>query len=272
MVFAALAAAAGAALLVALGAPMRMPLMNGAALMIGLVGCFGLWAAGKQGLTERAGDIVLIGAACLIPLTALVGPQADGVARWLIIGGLTVQPALIVIAPIVVGVALRPSVPRLAAAAIAALGLAMQPDPGGAAMLLAGLAAPLFAIRQRRAANFAATVMAAIALAVAQARTVSLPPVAFVEGIIPDALSAGIFPALLALTGIALMLVPAWSARPPHLAFLGVWSAALCMALLASYPTPVIGFGGSGVLGFVLGAGLLAQADSALRPRRSRLG
>ena len=37
------------------------------------------------------------------------------------------------------------------------------------------------------------------------------------------------------------------------------------MALLGPFPTPVLGFGGSGVLGFVLSAGLLALGSRALR-------
>lgn len=271
LVFAALAVAAGGALLAVLGAPMRMPILHGAALLMGLIGCVAMGAARNNEWAGRAGDIALIGAAVLVPLTALIGPQADGVARWIVVGVLTLQPAMIVVAPIAVGVALRPSTARSAAAAIAALGLAIQPDPGAAAMLLAGLAAPL-AIGQRQAANIAATVIAAVALAVAQARTVSLPPVEFVEGVIPAALNAGILPALLALTAIVLMLIPAWPPRPPQLAFLGVWSAALGMALLGPYPTPVIGFGGSSVLGFILSAGLVAGAGRALRRRESGLG
>lgn len=267
MVAAVLAVAAGAALLVALGAPVRMPILHGATLVVGLVGCLVMWAARDRRWTERLGDLILIGAACLIPLTVYLGPQADGMARWVVVGGLTLQPAMIVVAPIAIGTALRPSEDRLGSVLIAALGLMLQPDPGAAAMLLAGLAAPLLIKEQRRAFHIGATVIAGIALVVAQAQTVTLPPVEFVEGVIPAALNAGVIPAMLALTVIVLMLLPAWPLRPPQLAFLGVWSAALLVAWLGPYPTPVIGFGGSSVLGFVLSAGLIAGTARALRPR-----
>ena len=75
-----------------------MPMMNGAALLIGLAG-----RGGDLGLPPRrrfgndSAIIALLVASALIPLTALVGPQADGVARWLVVGGLTIQPALIVV-------------------------------------------------------------------------------------------------------------------------------------------------------------------------------
>lgn len=268
LAWAAAAVGTGCALLVMLGAPSRMPIMNGAALLAGLVGT-ALLALGRHQGTAMAGDIVLLLASALLPLTAMIGPDANGVARWLVIGGLTLQPSLIVVPLVALGVALRPSSIRIAASAIAASGLALQPDPGGAAMLLAGLAVPLIDEDRRRVIGVAGVVGAGIGLAVAQAQSIALPPVAFVEQIIPDAVAAGLLPALLALAAAMLMMIPAMARplRAPHFAFLAVWIAALGMALLGPYPTPVIGFGGSGVLGFVLSAGLLALGAQALRPR-----
>ena len=267
--WAALAVGAGCVLLVTIGAPTRMPIVNGAALLVGLVTIALLMIARRAGAGARVGDIALLLVSALLPITALIGPEASGVARWLVIGGLTIQPAMIVVPLIALGVALRPSPIRTAAAVIAALGLAIQPDPGTAAMLLVGLAAPLLDKDRRSPRDLAGAAAAGIALAVAQARTVALPPVPFVEHIIPDAVGAGVLPALLALAAALLMIVPgiARSPRASHLAFLGVWIAALGMALIGPYPTPVVGFGGSGVLGFVLSAGLVAMETSALRRR-----
>lgn len=271
--WAALAVGAGCGLLVALGAPSRMPTMNGVALLVALVGT-ALLALGRRFGTSALGDIALLVASALLPLTALIGPEASGVSRWLVIGGLTIQPALIVLPLVALGTALAPSPLRTAAAVIAALGLAMQPDPGGAAMLFAGLAAPSLLRDRRGPIDLAGGLAAAIAFAIAQWRTVELPPVPFVEHVLPDAIAAGLVPALLAIATAVLMLIPA-VARPllaPHLAFLGLWIAALIMALVGPYPTPVVGFGGSGVLGFVLSAGLLALGTGASRRHRIRLG
>jgi len=272
LVCAAAAVAAGCALLVALGAPLRMPAMNGAALLIGLAGVAAIWACRRAGASTRISDIALLTASLLVPVTALVGPSADGVARWLVVGGLTIQPALIVIPLITVGLALRPSWFRSASAVIAAIGLAMQPDPGCAAMLLLGTVAPLRAEGGRSSSALLAIVAAAIGLSVAVARNVALPPVAFVEGIFPDALRAGPIPALLAVAATVLMVAPgiARPLRAPHLAFLGLWIAALAMAVFGAYPTPVVGFGGSGVLGYALSSGLLALGTAASGRRESR--
>jgi hypothetical protein len=91
--------------------------------------------------------------------------------------------------------------------------------------------------------------------------------VPFVEHVIQDALGVGPLSALLVLAAAILMFAPAVS-RPlgrPQLAFFGVWIAAMAVALLGPYPTPVLGFGGSGVFGFILSAGLLALAPPRCR-------
>ena len=269
LAWAAAAVAAGCALLATIGAPQRMIVINIAAMVIGLVLVSLIALSGRAGASQRLGDVALLGAGALVPLTALFGPEASGVARWLVVGGLTIQPAMITVPLVVLGVALRPSAIRIAAAVIAALGLAMQPDPGGAAMLLFGLGGPMSLSERRRPIDLVAPAAALVGLAVAQAGTVALPPVPFVEHVIPDALRAGALAALLAIIAVLLMIAPA-IARPwraPQLAFLGLWIASLVMALLGPYPTPVIGFGGSGVLGYVLSAGLLALGMRTL-PRR----
>ena len=267
--WAAAAVAAGCALLLVMGAPPRMILVNGAALLVSLAGVVLIGMCGQAGVSERWGDFALLGAAALIPLTTLAGPDAGGAARWLVIGGLTIQPAMFAVPWVALGVALHPSPVRTGAAVLAALGLASQPDPGGGAMLLIGLAAPLLLKERRRAVELLGPVAALIALAVAQARVVPLPPVPFVEHVIQDALRSGLLAAMLALAAALLMLSPAIvrPVRAPQLAFLGVWTGAVLAALLGPYPTPVLGFGGSGVLGYVLSAGLLAVGMRTLPGR-----
>ena len=261
------AVGAGCALLAALGAPPRMPLTNGAALLIGLAAVAAIGASRRAGASARIGDIALLIASAFIPLTALVGPQADGVARWLVIGGLTIQPAMIVVPLVTVGLALRPSLIRCLSAVVAAVGLAMQPDPGWALIMLLGIIVVMREKDARTAGTWAAVVAAAICLRVAIVRDVALPPVQFVEAVLPDAFKAGPFVALLAYVAILLTLAPAITRRlrAPDLAFLAVWIAALAAALLGPYPTPVLGFGGSAVLGFVLSTGLLALGTGTLR-------
>lgn len=265
---AALAVGAGCALLLALGAPSRMPIVNGVSLLIGLGGLTIIWALDRAGASVKTGSLALLVASLVIPLTALVGPSADGVARWLVIGGLTIQPAMIVVPLLVVGLALHPSLPRLAAVIIAAFGLTLQPDPGGAAMLMLGTVAPLVAQKARNTRLGIAAIISFIALAVAAGRNIALPPVPFVEHVIPDALTAGPLAILLLVAATILMFAPAWSRRTeaPQIAFAAVWFGALLAALVGYFPTPVIGFGGSGALGYLLSAGLMVLRRRTERP------
>jgi hypothetical protein len=97
----------GCVLLVLLGAPARMPAMNLAAMLVGLASGQTFRLVPVAG--GRMGDIASLAAALVLPATALLGPQADGVARWLVVGGLTIQPSLILVPPIALALARRPN-------------------------------------------------------------------------------------------------------------------------------------------------------------------
>ncbi len=256
-----LAVLLGCALLLLMGAPARMPVMNFAALLIGLVAARILRLA-----DPRLADGAILGAALVLPATALLGAQADGVARWLVVAGVTVQPGLILVPLIAMGLAARPNRWRAAAVAVAALGTALQPDLGTAVMLVCGVAAA--AVRTRsRAAAFAA-LLALAGAAAALARPVALPPVRFVEQVLPAALEAGFATGLLALSGVVAMFLPAVTARAgarshAHAVFAAVWLGGLGAALIGPYPTPVIGFGGSAIFGYLLSVGMVTREPQA---------
>lgn len=251
---------AGCLLLLLSGAPLRMPVMNFAALLIGLTALMILRAAGGLLRRPALADAALLAITMAIPLTALFGPQPDGVARWLVIAGVTIQPALMLVPPLAIAFALRPSLLRLAAVACAALGLALQPDPAAAAMLALGTLAAV-AGRPREVGPWVGPAAALAALAIALLRTPPLPAVQFVEHVLPNAIAAGPATALVAAAGIALLFLPLLGAdgrsRQARLAFCGVWLAALLAALAGTYPTPVLGFGGSAIVGYILSVGLL---------------
>jgi hypothetical protein len=93
-----------------------------------------------------------------------------------------------------------------------------------------------------------------------------------VENVLADALGAGAGTALLAAAAVGLMLSPGLllrSATPPAvlLAFAGVWVGALAASLAGSYPTPVVGFGGSAILGYLLSIG--TAGNRLLRPGKA---
>jgi hypothetical protein len=63
------------------------------------------------------------------------------------------------------------------------------------------------------------------------------------------------------------------SGRPEALAFAAVWLAAICAAALDNYPTPVVGYSGAAVLGYVLSlAGLPRTASSRVSTQAEKRG
>lgn len=252
-----------------------MPLMNLAALLIGLCATKAAEALKSLGASPAAADFAFLAVSILIPLTAFFGADIQGVSRWLIIAGITIQPGLIVVPPLVIGFALRPSAVRGAAIAIASAGLAMQPDPAAAAMLATGV---MFALPAMRPASLSMPLLAAIAagLAVALAREVALPAVPFVEDVPRLALEAGPMATALAAATLCLLLLPAVSAahqqRRAAFAFAGLWLAGLAAAVIGPYPAPVVGFGGSAVLGYILSVAMLGRQGDSTVPIEHRSG
>ena len=264
----ALAVLCGCLLLLMLGAPARMPLMNAAALAIGLVVArIGMVLIPANG---RTADLLLLVAGAALPLTALMGEQAQGVPRWVVVAGITIQPGLILVPLLALGLALRPNLITATAVGLAALGTALQPDLGTAAMLLCGTAAAAFKVRS--IVSLGASLMALAGAATALVRPAELPPARFVEHVVASAIAAGVGPATIALAGVVLMFLPALivrrtAASATSAACTGVWAAGLIAALLGSYPTPVIGFGGSAIVGYLLSLALLTAAPAAAPAR-----
>ena len=255
------AVALGSLLLWTLGAPQRMPLVNLAALPVGLAAALLIRALERAAIAIK--NMLVLAAAAAILAVAMFGAQADGIARWVVVAGLTLQPSLIVVPLVALAFAVRPRPARVAAVGVAALGCALQPDLGAAAMLVAAVLAAALVIRS--AAAGAAALLAVAGLAAAAMRPVGLPPVPFVEQVVPAALAAGAVPAALALIAMAILFAPALllhRSAPPRVlaAFAALWLAALLAALLGPYPTPVLGFGGSAVLGYLLSVACLTRS------------
>lgn len=246
--------------LIAAGAPARYPVVNAAAFLLGFVALRGLGGAAAR--RERfAGPLLLLLSVGLLA-TALVGSAADGASRWIWIGPLSVQPSLVVLPLMVVLFALSPTRAGCAGMAVAAAALALQPDRAMAGVLAFALAALAIARPGRR--QIGALLAAAAAFAVSLARPDGLPAVPFVDQILFTAFEVHGLAGAAVLLGSLLLLVPpiaGWRSDPGrghvYLAMGAVWLGCIVAAALGNYPTPVVGYGGSAILGYLLGlAGL----------------
>ncbi|MFC3443288.1 hypothetical protein ACFOKF_19215 [Sphingobium rhizovicinum] len=267
--------ALGLAYMAVAGAPMRYLGVNMGALAIGLTM---LALLGRIGATARQwADGANIAMAGALLATALFGSQVDGAARWVSLGGLAIQPSLILLPMMLVAFSKIRSVPMTASIVAAALAMALQPDRAMAGMLISCLSA-LALIRPDRHvgvalaagfASFAATLL----------RADHLPAVPYVDQILYSSFAIHAVAGLMVLAGVGLLLVPAiagWSRdadnRAPYAAFGAVWFAAIMAAALGNYPTPIVGYGGSAIIGYALSllmlpklSGAHAEADRNMR-------
>jgi hypothetical protein len=246
----------GISYMIAAGAPLSYPAINAAALAIGLLAIGALSEAGRLWRIRGAGGVD-VAPAGLILLTALFGISADGATRWVSIGGTALQPALFLVPILALRFARSRDTLSLAAILIAALALALQPDRAMAGALAAGMAALALTRPERTVLVALAGALAGFAATLVRAD--SSPAVPFVDQVYFSSFQVHPLAGIAVLAGSALMLVPALaglvrdrSDRPSYAVFGAVWLAVILAAALGNYPTPLVGYSGSAVLGYLI--------------------
>ena len=242
----------GLAWMAAAGAPPRYLAVNGAALLLGLLAVAVLSRVGDVGR-----GIVNLMLALLLLLTALIGISADGVTRWVPVGGVLLQPSLVLLPILALRFAgTRDALSTLAILA-AALALALQPDRAMAGTLAAAMAMLALLKPERNVLIALAAAGAGFAATLLRADPSAATP--FVDRIFFSSFAVHPLAGLAVAGGAALLLVPAALAlfsdpeqRRAHALFGTIWLAVILAALLGNYPTPLVGYGGSAVLGYLI--------------------
>ena len=247
------------------GAPWRYLILNAVALGVGLAA---LTMLGRVRVARWSGAASMAGAGALLA-TALLGQAVDGAARWVSLGGLSLQPSLVLLPAMIAGYARVRTPLASGAMLVAAFAMALQPDRAMAGMLALGLGAVAW-VRPgwpERLVALAASVAFAATLAMPDA----LPAVPFVDQVLWSAFAVHPAAGVMVLGGAALLLLPAvigLRSDPDHRAVYAVfgliWSAAILAAALGNYPTPVVGYGGSAVLGYLLSLAMLPKVAAPL--------
>lgn len=202
-------------------------------------------------------------AAPVVLLATLVSPDQEGVHRWIDLGPLHINVAMLLLPAAIVALAVSAEKRLPWIAILLSLGvLAFQPDASQATTLavVGGMVAMLAA--KQPLIRWGVPVVAAALAVAAWLQPDPLQPVAEVEGIVGLALSVSPLLAELAvLLLVAVAAVPALGTKrlaglALSLCFL-LWAI---MPLLGAYPVPFVGVGMSPILGGWLGVGLLAAA------------
>jgi hypothetical protein len=265
MVFALFCAAASVALgaiyMFAAGATLRYIVVNAAALLAGVAAAS---LVRRVVVNGRAAEASTICSGLLLVATAMLGVQIDGASRWFRVSGISLQPSLILLPLALLQFARNPRWSSSIGMAIAGVGLAMQPDRAMAGTLVAGLAALWLCRRERPVTVALLAAIAAFMATLVQADV--LQPVLFVEQVVQSAFAFHVLTGLAIVAGLATMMMPAVAglrSRARGIALLAVfgatWLAVIAFAIFGNYPTPLVGYGSSAILGYCLSAAALGS-------------
>lgn len=245
----------GLAYMALAGAPTRYLGINIGALMIGLTMLAGL---GRTATAERcSADAAIVAMAGALLATAVFGAEVEGAVRWVHIGGSSVQPSLVLLPMMLALFARTRSTPATAGIIAGALAMALQPDRSMAGMLALCLA--MLAAIRRDSHVVTALAASVIGFALTLVRADRLPAVPYVDQILYSSFDVHAVAGLAVLGGSALLLVPAiagWRRDPDnratYSAFGVAWLSVILAAALGNYPTPLVGYGGSAIIGYAL--------------------
>ncbi|MCU0882687.1 MAG: hypothetical protein MUF14_08485, partial [Hyphomonadaceae bacterium] len=144
-----------------------------------------------------------------------------------------------------------------------------------AGMMVAGLA--VLAVNRADRFVLAALGASLICFVVTIARPDTLPAAAYVDQVLKSSFEVHTLAGAAVMAGVGLLIVPAvlgWHVDPVHRdtysTFGAVWFAAILAAGLGNYPTPIVGYGASAIIGYVLSLltlpKLAAPARAPLQP------
>lgn len=282
IVCASVATGLGLAYMAAAGAPTIHLVVNALALAMGLAIFAIVQLSGRA--PRLPGWVAFVLAGSLLA-TALFGVPVEGASRWIRVGGLTLQLSLIVLPTMLVAFAQRRDFLVTLSVILTAVALALQPDRAMAGVLVSTFAV-LGVYRQDRSV-VSAIVVALAAFTVTLIRPDSLPAVPYVDQILYTAFQVHAMAGMAVVGGTLLLIVPAIVGqrldpdnRSVYAVFGAVWLGMVVAAALGNYPTPLVGYGGSAILGYALSLSFMPgklrsaavaerRASNVARPERN---
>lgn len=269
------AVAIGLVYMAAAGAPLIYLIVNLTALVLGLIAWVALSRPARSSLAGAGTAVFAM--ALLLLATAMFGVQSEGAARWVSVGSLSVQVSLVLLPTMLVLYARHPDWIGTAGVALSAVALAAQPDRAMAGVMLASRS--VVALANRTGLPLLASASAIAAFVWTLVTPDALPAVPYVDRVFFTAFDVHLLIGAAVVVGAAALVVPAIGAarradQPSVLlAFGACWASIVIAAALGNYPTPLVGYGGSAILGYLAsvallpnGGGALGQ-ESSVRPR-----
>lgn len=247
---------AGLAYLAIFDAPPRYLIINSAALAAGLF-WIGVGRLPENLRIRRAITLALIS---LLAIPLATGPDIHGIARWVPLGNFQLHAGMIAIPSLACLVARDRDYapPAMLAAILLSL---IQPDAASAFALTGAAVGLYFAWSDWKPGIVA--VVGFFAALFAHVRGV-IPPQPFVERVLAElAMSSPLVALSVLATLIAsflLMLRVVDNAPPGRYAVAGTLAGFSLAGMISSYPSILIGYGASPIIGFALALGMTRQA------------
>ncbi|MEM9837899.1 MAG: hypothetical protein AAF830_01955 [Pseudomonadota bacterium] len=255
LICAAVALILGFVYLLAGGAPVRYLVVNFAAFLFGLGILIAVRTLRIRPPWMLHSLLLLFAGAQLF--TALGGLTIEGASRWIAVGPVLVQPSFVFLPFMLVSFARHRDAVATLALVLAALAIALQPDRGMAGVFVAAVSAQLVLRPDRHALTALMVGLAAFLATILQPDT--LPAVLHVERVLSTSFDIHVLAGLAVTCGAVLLVLPALkglqmrgATRDACFVFGATWAAALLAAVLGNYPTPVVGYSGAAVLGYLL--------------------
>ncbi|HEU4454695.1 MAG TPA: hypothetical protein VFR81_16625 [Longimicrobium sp.] len=236
--------------------------VNALALTMGLA--IFAFTRSSSGWTPWIHDGVILASGGLLLATALFGVSVEGASRWMRIAGLSLQVSLIVVPAMLVAFSRRRGLVSTLGMILAAVAMAIQPDRAMAGVLAVSLAA--LAVHRRDRWVLSSLGVSVAAFVATLLRPDSLPALPYVDGILYSAFDVHPVAGLAVVGGALLLVVPAVAGygldprnRGLYAVFGIAWLGMVVAAALGNYPTPLVGYGGSAVLGYALSLAFLPK-------------
>ena len=246
----------------AAGAPSYYLLVNFSALAVGLIAAPLVMSA--RALNQQVVGAFTVAVGLVMLATAMVGHRVDGASRWVRIAGLSFQPSLILVPVVMVIVARNRHWLSAIGLLFTGAALAFQPDRAVAGALAAGLAVRW--LYRRDAWATLSVAVATCAFATTLIRDDHVPPVPFVEHVVQSAFAFDPLYGLAIVVALVIPLVPPIAGVVTETmdvaecaVFGTTWLALIVFAVAGNYPTPLAGYGMSGIVGYCLSSSLLAR-------------
>lgn len=241
---------------------------NVAAWGVGTLLCLGLWRARRSSGQGRWCDFAAVLTLAALAAT-LLAPSVEGVHRWVALGPVRLHAAAVLLPLLLVAMQGLSQARGWWASAMVALGVALvlllQPDAAQATAFAAGCLVLLLPTAGRDPARLACVLVLAVLAGLTWLQRDPLAPVPHVEGIVGLAAGLGAGWAVAAVVSLLVLPLPffhaARGARTHAGLALGAYvTITLVAPFQGNFPVPVMGYGVSPILGYLVGFGILMHA------------